>query len=151
SFALQIHSTGNEGGRAGSADEGRTMNNKLSPYESLVSYFDDLLKDDGQLEPRPVESQFVESGPAAVQVEIAQASLERQQKLERLLQSARPQLSVMTPEPVVAEIQEWDIEPASTLVETPIIETAIVEPEPEVETPEPSVSQQWQIDDLEWL
>jgi len=127
------------------------MNNKLSPYESLVSYFDDLLKDDGQLEPRPVESQFVESGPAAVQVEVAQADLERQQKLERLLQSARPQLSVMTPEPVVTEIQEWDIEPASTLVETPIIEATIVEPEPEVETPEPSVSQQWQIDDLEWL
>ena len=76
------------------------MSDKYSPQEALQHYFDDLLAG----EENPV-------------TRYADPDLVQQQKLEKLLQSARPQV-VAPPEPVpvapVAEIQEWEIEPSPT-------------------------------------
>lgn len=72
------------------------MSDKYSPQEALQHYFDDLLAG----EDNPV-------------TRYAEPDLTQQQKLEKLLQSARPQV-IVPPEPVpimpVAEIQEWEIE-----------------------------------------
>ena len=74
------------------------MSDKYSPQEALQHYFDDLLAG----EENPV-------------TRYADPDLVQQQKLEKLLQSARPQV-IAPPEPVpvapVAEIQEWEIEPS---------------------------------------
>jgi purine-binding chemotaxis protein CheW len=125
------------------------MNNKLSPYESLVNYFDDLLKDDSQLQAQVAVRESTSSAVA-----LAEADLERQQKLERLLQSARSQMPVLAP-PVIEEIQEWDIAPVpatvpvSTMAEAAVIEAEIAQPEQHDLAI--AAAEEWQIDNLEWL
>jgi purine-binding chemotaxis protein CheW len=126
------------------------MNDKLSPYESLVNYFDDLLKDDGPLETQAAVRESISSTVA-----LAQPDQERQQKLERLLQSARSQMPVLAPPPVIEEIQEWDIEPV--LATGPVSAMAAVvvgeaeSAQPEQHSAALPVAEEWQIDDLEWL
>jgi purine-binding chemotaxis protein CheW len=72
------------------------MSDKYSPQEALQLYFDDLLAGEDNSVTRYAEPDLVQ-----------------QQKLEKLLQSAQPQV-IVPPEPVpitpVAEIQEWEIE-----------------------------------------
>ncbi|ARU26819.1 chemotaxis protein CheW [Cellvibrio sp. PSBB006] len=112
------------------------MSDKYSPQEALQHYFDDLLAG----EENPV-------------TRYADPDLVQQQKLEKLLQSARPQV-VAPPEPVpiapVAEIQEWEIEPSPT---EPAISAALdIVPEhtdPDVSSGSPEESH-YTVEELTW-
>jgi purine-binding chemotaxis protein CheW len=89
------------------------MSDHPSPHEALQHYFDDLLGDE-----ETVISAYAEPDVA------------QQQKLEKLLQSARPQVIIASPviEPPIAEqpveIQEWEIE-APMVESTPLVQPEI--------------------------
>ncbi|MGM8227469.1 chemotaxis protein CheW [Cellvibrio sp. ARAG 10.3] len=79
------------------------MSNKYSPQEALQHYFDELLAGEDKPPVRYAEPDLAQH-------------LAQQQKLEKLLQAARPQTVLASrpvPEPVIAppvtEIQEWEI------------------------------------------
>ena len=112
------------------------MSDKYSPQEALQHYFDDLLAG----EDNPV-------------TRYAEPDLTQQQKLEKLLQSARPQVVVPTePVPItpVAEIQEWEIESSPP---TPVIAATLdIVPEftdPDVGTGSPEESH-YTVEELTW-
>lgn len=112
------------------------MSDKYSPQEALQHYFDDLLAG----EENPV-------------TRYAEPDLVQQQKLEKLLERAQPQVIVL-PEPVpitpVAEIQEWEIESSPT---QPVISATLdIAPEhtdPDVSSGSPEESH-YTVEELTW-
>ncbi|HSX83774.1 MAG TPA: chemotaxis protein CheW [Cellvibrio sp.] len=112
------------------------MSDKYSPQEALQLYFDDLL-----------------AGEDNSVIRYAEPDLVQQQKLEKLLQSAQPQV-IVPPEPVpvtpVAEIQEWEIEPSP---QEPVIAAALdIVPEladPDASSGSPEESH-YTVEELTW-
>lgn len=120
------------------------MSDLLNPHQCLQNYFDDLLQEE-PVPPVPVPAP-VKNEPAPVLTDYAEleraAEQERQEKLQRLLQSARPQL-VTSP---VEEIQEWDIgspEIPAELPAAPDLEVQAQEPAPSADSP--------LVEGLEWM
>ena len=112
------------------------MSDKYSPQEALQHYFDDLLAG----EENPV-------------TRYADPDLVQQQKLEKLLQSARPQVVVppeLVPVATVAEIQEWEIEPSPA---EPVVSAALdIAPEhtdPDASSGSPEESH-YTVEELTW-
>jgi purine-binding chemotaxis protein CheW len=120
------------------------MSDLLNPHQCLQNYFDDLLQEE-PVPPVPAPAP-VKNEPASVLTDYAEleraAEQERQEKLQRLLQSARPQL-VTSP---VEEIQEWDIgspEIPAELPAAPDLEVQAQEPAPSADSP--------LVEGLEWM
>lgn len=97
------------------------MTDPLSPQESLQHYFDDLLQgEESGLAGAPTPLVAPSSTPLAAPLptlkmrsDYADGERERQEKLQRLLRSAQPELVSTPPE----EIQEWDITPTAAPAE----------------------------------
>ena len=97
------------------------MTDPLSPQESLQHYFDDLLQGEesglaGASTPLVAPSPTPLAAPLPtpkMRSGYADGERERQEKLQRLLRSAQPEL-VSTP---AEEIQEWDITPTAVPAE----------------------------------
>lgn len=97
------------------------MTDPLSPQESLQHYFDDLLQGEesglaGASTPLVAPSSTPLAAPLPtlkMRSDYADGERERQEKLQRLLRSAQPEL-VSTP---AEEIQEWDITPTAAPAE----------------------------------
>jgi purine-binding chemotaxis protein CheW len=113
------------------------MSDKTSPAETLQHYFDDLLSGEDLLVPMASVA-----SRAVVQFD---EQTERQEKLERLLRSATPQLVTPSkPKIIVEEIQDWAVEP-TVLMEVAAADTA--EAPAVIEDAEPLP----QIEGLTWL
>ncbi len=97
------------------------MTDPLSPQESLQHYFDDLLQGEesglaGASTPLVAPSPTPLAAPLPtpkMRSGYADGERERQEKLQRLLRSAQPELVSTPPE----EIQEWDITPTAAPAE----------------------------------
>lgn len=91
------------------------MTDPLSPQESLQHYFDDLLQgEESGLAgaPTPLTAPLPTPKTRSDYADI-DGERERQEKLQRLLRSAQPELVSTPPE----EIQEWDITPTAAPAE----------------------------------
>lgn len=124
------------------------MTKHLTPAESLQIYFDELLN--GEDQPvsamRPMAATtFAELAPVAY----AEPEKARQQKLERLLQTAQPALIAAPVQPVMTEeIQEWEIvSPAADII---VEETLFLE-EKQTGIEENQTEAAQQMAGLEWL
>lgn len=102
------------------------MSKRISPEEALTHYFDELLTEELVVDELLLQTEVFSEPADALAAQLADAELERQQRLEKLLLSAKVPL-VAEPKvvaEVVEEIQSWPIE-SSVVEASPIIDSAV--------------------------
>lgn len=152
------------------------MSELKNPFESLQNYFDELLDDDFSsleslapatssapvppkttaLSATPVAATQTKSSAAPAVPRFADPEIEKKEKLQKLLSSARSKIEV---EPITKtafvvntqEIQEWVVETAPVKIApvikaAPVVETVVV-----AEQEEMAVAQGFKIPGLDWM
>ena len=147
------------------------MSELKNPFESLQNYFDELLDDDFSspeslvpVEPSapvpsktavasatPITATQTKSSVAPAVPRFADPEIEKKEKLQKLLSSARSKIEVA---PVVKttfvvdtqEIQEWVVEAAPNIKVAPVVQTVALAEQEEV-----VVAQSFKIPGLDWM
>lgn len=149
------------------------MTTLKNPFESLQDYFDELLDDEFSLPETPAPSikplppktalsteksattpiaaTQTKSNPSPVIPRFADPEIEKKEKLQKLLSSARPKIEAapITKTAFVVdtqEIQDWAVEPLPVVEAAPVVETISAAEQEEV-----VVTKAFKIPGLEWM